>query len=113
MRNYILYDVFSKPIELCLQLHGHFIETFWSDLINERAEMYAEDIHVNGASLDSCCLRVLDDTKIQMNRPGGPDSIQREAYSEHKMFPCLVYQIITTTDGLIFYRYRPEEGTLA
>lgn len=50
----------------------------------------------------------VDCTKIQMQRPGGPACNQRACYSGHKHFHCLIYQTVTTPDGLIFYLYGPE-----
>lgn len=43
-----------------------------------------------------------------MQRPGGPNTNQRAAYSENKHFHCLIYQSITTSDGLIYHMYGLE-----
>ena len=34
--------------------------------------------------------------------------MQRSTYSGHKRFHCLIYQTVTTPDGLMFYLYGPE-----
>ena len=47
---------------------------------------------------------------IAMARPGGSGCNQRACYSGHKRFHYLVYQTITTPDGLIFSLYGPEVG---
>lgn len=109
MRMYKLSEVFWEALNGFVTEHAHLIETFRVDLMNERAQMYAEAIHLTGAPLDRC-VGFMDGTKIQMERPGGPAVLQRAVYSGHKRFHCLVYQSITTPDGLIFHMYGPEVG---
>lgn len=43
-----------------------------------------------------------------MQRPGGPIANQYTVYSGYKRSHCLLYQTITTLDGLIFHMYGPE-----
>jgi len=45
-----------------------------------------------------------------MSRPGGAGANQWTCYSGHKRFYCLIYQTVTTPDGLMFYLYGPEVG---
>eukprot|EP00171_Calliarthron_tuberculosum_P004305 IDg4305t1 len=45
-----------------------------------------------------------------MTRPGGNSTLQRAVFSGHKRFHCLMYQTITTPDGLIFNLFGPIEG---
>ena len=74
-----------------------------------RAATYAEAISGKGAALKNF-VRFIDCTKIQMNRPGGIGTLQRACYSGHKKFHRLVYQTVTTPDGLVFSMYGPEVG---
>lgn len=41
---------------------------------------------------------------------GGIGTLQRARYSGHKRFHCLVYQTVTTPDGLVLPMYGPEVG---
>lgn len=45
-----------------------------------------------------------------MARPGCDGQMQKSCYSGHKRMHCLIYQTITTPDGLIFHMYGPEVG---
>ena len=45
-----------------------------------------------------------------MARPCGRAVLQRSTYSGQKRVHCLIYQTITTPDGLKFYLYGPEVG---
>ena len=101
--------VFWEVLETFVQLRGHFFETFRSDLITERAELYSAAIHEKGAPLEHF-FGFLDCTKIQNSRPGGVAIKQRVCYSVHKRFHCLIYQTITTPVGLMFYLYGTEVG---
>ena len=78
-------------------------------MIEARAEMYAKDIAEQGAPFDNC-ICFMECNKIKMYRPGGRKDLQRATYSRHKRFNCLIYQIVTKTDGLIFYLCDPEVG---
>lgn len=109
LRCYVLSQVFWEALEGFLRDWAHILETFRSDLMEERAGLYAQAITDNGASLD-CCVGFVDSTKIQMSRPGGPSANQRSCYSGHKRFHCLMYQTITTPDGIIFHMFGPEVG---
>lgn len=42
-----------------------------------------------------------------MYRPSRNDAYQRAVYPEHKGVKCLIYQSITTPDGLMFSFYGP------
>ena len=109
MRSSALCEVFWEVVETFLEGRGHLIETFRSELMTERAEMYAAAIHQKGAPLDNC-VGFIDCTKVQMSRPGGAGTLQRACYSGHKRLHCLLYQSLTTPDGLMFHLYGPEVG---
>ena len=85
------------------------IVPIYQTLDERRALQYAEAIKNASAPLDSC-VGFIDCTKIMMTRPGGSNRDQRACYSGHKRFHCLVYQTITTPDGLLFSLYGPEES---
>lgn len=109
MRASALCEVFWEVVEGFIATRGSLIETFRSDLMHERAPLYAAAIYEKGAPLDNCA-GFIDCTKIQMSRPGGRGSLQRACYSGHKRFHCLIYQTVTTPDGLMFHLYGPEVG---
>ena len=109
MHSSCMSEVFWEVLETFVQLRGHLFETFRSDLTTERAELYSAAIHDKGAPLENC-IGFLDCTKIQNSRPGGAAINQRVCYSGHKRFHCLIYQTVTTPDGLMFYLYGPEVG---
>lgn len=109
MRSSALSEVFWEVIESFVESKGHLICTLRESLLVERAALYADAIIAKGAPLDSC-VGFIDCTKIRMTRPGGHGSLQRACYSGHKRMHCLIYQTVTTPDGLIFYLYGPEVG---
>ena len=109
MRSSALSEVFWEVLERFVEVKGHLLTTLREDLLCGRAAMYGEAIKNAGAPLDSC-VGFIDCTKIRMTRLGGSNRNQRACYSGHKRFHCLVYQTISTSDGLIFSLYGPEEG---
>ena len=96
-----LSEIFWEQMECFVESRGHLITTLRTELLAERAELYASAIKDKGAPLDNC-VGFIDCSKIQMSRPGGDGEAQRACYSGHKRMHCLVYQTITTPDGLIF-----------
>lgn len=104
-----LPEVFWQLIESLIATRGTLVETFRADHISERAHLYAQAIKEKGAQLDNC-VGFIDCTEIQMDRPGGSGSMQREWYSGHKRFHCFIYKTVTPPDGLMFHVYGPEVG---
>lgn len=94
-------ELFVPRYEYALRMRGDFLK--------RRAKDYARAIHDGGAPLERC-VGFIDCTKIRMCRPGGHNSYQRAVYSGHKRVHCLIYQTITTPDGLMFALYGPVEG---
>ena len=80
MQSSCLSDVFWEVLETFIELRGHLFETFRSDLIAERADLYSAAIHQKGSTLDNCT-GFLDCTKIQNSRQGGAAINQRVCYS--------------------------------
>lgn len=109
MTRHTLWEVFWEAVEEFTHQWGNLLDTFRSDLITERAQLYADPIKDCGATLHSC-IGFIDCTKIRIGRPGGPGKVQRSCYSGQKRAHCLIYQTITTPDGLVFYMYGPEVG---
>lgn len=56
------------------------------------------------------CVGFIDCTEINIARPGGYGSNRRARYSVHGRMHRLIYQSITTPDGLILSLYGPEVG---
>ena len=79
---------------------GYLLTDLREGVLAERAPLYADSTQNAGAPLDSC-VRFIDCTKIKMNRPGGLGNMQHSFYSGHKRMHCLIYQTVTTPDGLI------------
>ena len=92
---------FVGKYEYALRLRG--------ELLQQRATLYAEAINNAGAPLEKC-VGFIYCTKRKMARPSGNNSFQRSVYSGHKRIHCLIYQTITTPDGLMFALYGPEVG---
>ena len=107
MHSSALSEIFWEVIESFVQIQGHLVTYLRQGLLISRAELYADCIKATGAPLDSC-VGFMDCTKIKMTRPGDHGSIQRSCYSGHKRMHCLIYQTITSPDGLIFSLYGPE-----
>lgn len=109
MRLSVLSEVFWEAVTHFVDNWGHVLTSFRADLMTERVESYASSIREHGGILPNC-VGFIDCTKIEMSRPGGPGVNQRACYSGHKRFHCLIYQTITTPDGLIFHMHGPEMG---
>ena len=109
MHSPALSEVFWEAIECFYEKLSHLLTTFCSELLVERAAEYASVIEGKGAPLDNC-VGFIDCTKVQMCRLEGPSTNQRSVYSGHKRFYCLIYQTITTPDGLVFNLFGPVEG---
>ena len=109
MSSCCLSEIFWETVESFVSNHGHLVTEFKTALMRDRAQVYADSVSEKGAPLDKC-VGFMDCTKIRMERPGGENSMQRSCYSGHKRMPCLIYQTITTPDGLIFSLYGPEVG---
>ena len=104
-----LSEIFWEIVETLVENKGYLITELCEQMLQERAELYAKAIRESGAPLDSC-VGFIDCTKINISRPGGSGANQRSCYSGHKRFHCLIYQTITTPDGLIFSLYGPQVG---
>ena len=94
-------ELFTNKYEYALELRGN--------LLQRGAKDYAQAIGDSGAPLDRC-VGFIDCTKIRMCRPSGHTSYQGSVYSGHKRVYCLIYQTITTPDGLMFSLYGPMDG---
>eukprot|EP00171_Calliarthron_tuberculosum_P021462 IDg21462t1 len=95
----------------CILLRRLCYPSRWSD-VEELFRMHASALN-SIYQYTGClkkCVGFIDGTKIRMCRPSGPGTLQRSVYSGHKRMHCLVYQTITTPDGLIFHMYGPVEG---
>jgi len=109
MHTSALSEVFWEVAETFYGKRKHLLTQFRSDLMYDRAELYAEANSKQGAPLENC-VGFIDCSRIAICRPGGVGANQRSVYSGHKRFHCFIYQTITTPDGLIFHLYGPEEG---
>lgn len=103
-----LSEVYWEYAELFLERFGHVLN-FRGQLLQNRAELYAQAIRELGGPLEKCVC-FIDCTKVRMSRPGGGHMLQRACYFGHKRMHCLTYQTITTSDGLIFALYGLEAG---
>eukprot|EP00171_Calliarthron_tuberculosum_P005913 IDg5913t1 len=67
--------------------------------MTERWEYNAKCVHEQSCVL-CYCNGCINETKVKMARPGRPNCNQSCVYTKHKRCPCLMYQIITTPDGI-------------
>lgn len=104
-----LSEIFWEVSMVFYKKLGKLVTSFRADLMKERAEVYAECIFMRSDALPKC-VGFMDGTKVRIARPGGRSIVQRSCYSGHKRIHCLVFQTITTPDGLIFHLYGPVEG---
>lgn len=58
------------------------MQPFRPELMTERAQLYADPMHQEGAPLGNC-VGFIDSTKLQTSRPGGNGCLQRACYSGH------------------------------
>ena len=92
-----------------MEAYRSLLTKFQKELIAERASYYRSAISNKGSPLSNC-VGFIDCTKIKLTRPGGASVHQQSVYSGHKRQHCLIYQTISTPDGLIFHMYGPEVG---
>eukprot|EP00171_Calliarthron_tuberculosum_P001560 IDg1560t1 len=109
MHSSALSEVFYECAWSMHDGYASAVTTFQTDLMKERAHLYAQSITASGGLLDNC-VGFIDGTNIKMSRPGGAGTLQRSTYSGHKRIHCLSYQTVSTPDGLIFHLYGPVEG---
>lgn len=103
-----LSELFWDMVDLLIERVGHLLDLRGA-FLRSRAALYASAIKDAGAPLERC-VGFVDCTKIRMSRPGGGGANQRSCYSGHKRMHCLIYQSLTTPDGLIFAMFGPEVG---
>lgn len=87
---------------------GHLVTSFRKDFLTERAILYADAFHQNGAPQN--CIGLINGARICMARPGGNSAKQLSTFSDHKRTHCFAYQTVTTPDGLVFHIHGPTEG---
>lgn len=109
IHDFSLRQIFWEVIEKFTQTRPHLLETLRSDLMTERTHAYAAAIHEKGAPSQNC-VGFIDCTKVQMNGPEGIALLQCACQSDNKRFHYLIYQSVTTTDGIMFYLNGPEVG---
>lgn len=73
--------------------------------------MYAEELHAKGAPLYKCVVIIYCKT-FHMCRPELNGVNQLSSYLGHKRMHCIIYQILTTPDGLIFSLFGLEVGKI-
>lgn len=93
-------EIFWELIELFIEKFGRLLDLN-GNFLAERSHMYSNALVEAGSMLPDC-VGFLDCTKIQMKRPGGGQIFQRSCFSGHKRFHCLIYQTLSTPDGLVF-----------
>lgn len=72
--------------------------------------MYEKAIHDYDDPLNNC-VGFIDCTCIQIARPRGLRTFQEAKYFGHMRTHCLIYQTVTTPDGLLVSMYVPEAGS--
>ena len=103
-----LSEVFWEHVELVVEKYGHVL-TLRPGMMQARARLYADVLKEHDCPLYNC-VGFIDCTKIRISRPGGHGSLQRSTYSGHKRMHCLIYQSLSTPDGLIYALHGPVEG---
>lgn len=98
-----LSEMVWKTINVLLSSIAPLLE-LRTEFMSQRAEIYAKVLHDTGCPLD-CIFGFIDSTKVQVSRTGGHGELQRACYSGEKRFDCLIYQAMTTPDGLVFPLY--------
>ena len=76
--------------------------------LQSRAKYYEKSIHHAGSPLTRC-VGFIDCTKIRMCSPSGANDYQVAVCFGHKRIRCLIYQTITTPNGLTFSLYGTVE----
>lgn len=100
-------EVFSEVVEKVTEEYSIVLQL--SPVILEFAtDRYAQELVHEYFPLDSC-VGVIDCTKLRMYGRGGNDTNQRSVYSGNKRMHCLIYQTMTTPDGLIFAVHGTQE----
>lgn len=90
---------FWEQVELLMEKYSWALD-LRGNLLSQRTSMYENKIEDARAPLDRCT-EFVDCTKTKMDHPSGYRSLQRSACSEHDQCHCLIYQSLTTLDGVI------------
>lgn len=101
-----LWEIFTavyEKFEYTLKLRSQFMQ--------QRAQLYASAISAERSPL-YCVFGFIDCTKIKMCIQGVHNSFQRSVYNGDKKMHSLIYQTISTPDGLIFTMYGTGAGRL-
>lgn len=103
-----LSEIFWEITETFLQKFGDKL-SLRSEYLQSRSFLYADAIHRAGSALSEC-VGFIDCTRIKIQRPSGSNVLQRSCFSGHTRIHCLIYQTLSTPDGLIFALFGPLVG---
>lgn len=98
-----LYEFMDRLVEK----YDDVLNTFRRNLMRSRTAMYDKPIHDFDPFLDNCVVFV-DCTHVQISHPKRHGRLQQAKYSGQKRIHCLIYQTVTTLNGLLFYMYVPK-----
>jgi nuclease HARBI1 len=101
-------DFFYEALECFLQWAGPLASTFQTEFLRSRAEYYSNKTAEKTENATQHCVGFIDGTLVEIALPRG--MLQRAAYSGHKRRPGLMWQVITTPDGMLFHIFGPYEG---
>ena len=103
-----LSEIYWEALETMWQTYKQLMTTVDSAFVEERANEWAEAIHVKCSALQKF-FGFIDGTVISIARPKG-NKRQRVVYNGHKRKHALKYQAVKTPDGLILHFCGPIEG---
>ena len=103
-----LSGIYWEALETMRQAYKQLMTTVDSAFVEERANKWAEAIHVKCSALQNC-VGFIDRTVIGIARPKG-NKKKRVVYNGHKRTYALKYQTVNTPDGLILHFCGPIEG---
>lgn len=103
-----LLKLFWRHEELCVETYGYNLELH-ANLIRPRAAHSASTLVENRSPLE-LLIAFIDCTKIRIASPGGANCNQQSVCSGHKRKHCLIYQTVSTLDGMIAGLHGHVEG---
>lgn len=98
-----MFKIKLKVVEIYIDKYKHVLE-MRGDFLRRHDKGHAKDIRDEGAPLDKCT-GFISCTKIGICRPFGYNAFQRAMYLAQKRVHYLIYQSITTPDGLTSSHY--------
>jgi nuclease HARBI1 len=101
-------EIFYETLKCFIKSESPLVSAFQRDYLQSRAQLYASKIVAKGRNVTQKCAGSIDGTLVEISR--SLVLMQRATYSGQKRKPGLIWQVVTTPDGMLFHVFGPFEG---